>query len=152
MGRSGDVFKEGGGTSVLHGEVNIAFNLVGEGGYVCEVDDAVVFHVGDGKGECAVGVFHGQDWDHNVVRPCVHFHIVRMVPLVVEDGLAQGHCGVNLGVGRVSGFQYLRLESVGFRRERGKASKIHFYFGWSGSGSGSRTVIRSVAAYCSFEP
>ena len=73
-----------------------------------------------------------------------------MVPLIIENGLAQGHCGVNLGAGRVSGFQYLRLEGVGFRRGRGKMSKICFNFGWSGSGSG--TVVRSVATDCSFEP
>ena len=73
-----------------------------------------------------------------------------MIPLVVEDGLAQGHCSVNLGVGRASGLQYLCLESIGFRRGRRKVSEIRFNFGWSGSGSG--TVVRSVAADCFFKP
>ena len=73
-----------------------------------------------------------------------------MVPFVVEDGLAQGHCGINLGAGRVSGLQYFCLESVRFRRGRREASEIRFNFRWSGSGSG--TVVRSVAADCSFEP
>ena len=103
MGRSGDTFKEGRGASILHGKVDILFNLVSEGGYVSEVDDAVVLRIGDGKGERTVSFFHGQDWDHDVVRPCVHLHVVRMVPLVVEDGLVQGHCSVNLGAGRVNG-------------------------------------------------
>ena len=61
MGRSGDAFEEGRGTSVLHGKVNVFFDFVSEGGYVGEVDDAVVFRIGDGKGECAVSILHGQD-------------------------------------------------------------------------------------------
>ena len=150
MGRSGDTFKEGRGASILYGEVDILFDFVSEGGYVGEVDDAVIFCVGDGKGECTVSFFHGHDWDHDIVCPCVHLLVVRMVPLVVKDGLAQGHCGVNLGAGRMSRLLYLCLESVGFRRGRGKASKVCFDFRWSGSGSG--TVVRSVSAYCSFEP
>ena len=42
-----------------------------------------------------------------------------MIPLVVEDGLAQGHCGINLGAGRMSGFNYFRLESSGFGGGKG---------------------------------
>ena len=103
MGRSGNAFKEGRGASVLHGKVNVVFDFVGEGGYICEMDDAVVLCIVDGKGECTVSFFHGHDWDHDIVRPCVHLHVVRMVSLVVEDGLAQGYCGINLGARRVSG-------------------------------------------------
>ena len=103
MGRSGDAFKEGRGASILHGKVDIFFDLVSEGGYIGEVDNVVVLHIGDGKGERAVSFFHGQDWDHDVICPRVHLHVVRVVSLVVEDGLAQGHCGVNLGAGRMSG-------------------------------------------------
>ena len=88
MGRSGDAFKEGRGASILHGKVNVLFDFVSEGGYVGEVDDAVVFRIGDGKGECTVSFFHGQDWDHDIVCPCIHLHVVRMVSFVVEDGLA----------------------------------------------------------------
>ena len=51
MSRSSDAFKEGRGTSVLHGKVDVFFDLVCEGGYVCEVDNAVVLHIGDEKGE-----------------------------------------------------------------------------------------------------
>ena len=25
---------------------------------------------------------HGHDWDHDVICPCVHFHVVRMVSFV----------------------------------------------------------------------
>ena len=150
MGRSGDAFKEGWRASILHGEVDVFLDFVSEGGYVCEMDDAVVLCIGDGKGERAVGFFHGQDWDHNVVCPCVHLHVVRMISFVIEDGLAQGHCGINLGVGRVSGLQYLCLEIVGFRRGRGEASEICFNFRWSGSGSGA--VVWSVTTDCFFKP
>ena len=87
MGRSGDTFKEGRGASILHGKVNILFDLVSEGGYVSEMDNAVVLCIGDGKGERAVSFFHGQDWDHDVVCPCIHLHVVRVVPLVVEVAL-----------------------------------------------------------------
>ena len=114
------------------------------------MDDAVIFRIGDGKGERAVSFFHGQDWDHDIVCPCVHLFVVRMVPFVVEDGLAQGHCGVNLGAGRVSELLYFCLESIRFRRGRREAGKICLDFRWSGSGSG--TVVRSVAADCSFKP
>ena len=114
------------------------------------MDDAVVFRIGDGKGEVTVGFFHGQDWDHDVVRPCIHLLVVRMIPLVVEDGLAQGHCSVNLGAGRMSGFKYFRLEGSGFGGGRREASEICFDFRWGRSGSG--TVVRSVAADSSFEP
>ena len=102
MGRSGDAFEERRGASILHGEVDIFLDFVSEGGYVGEVDVAIVFCIGDGEGECAVSFFHGHDWDHDVVCPCVHLLIVRMVSLVIEDGLAQGHCGIDLGAGRVS--------------------------------------------------
>ena len=61
MGRSGDAFKEGRGAGILHGKVDIFFNLVSEGGYVSEVDDAVVLCIGDGQGEQTVGFFHGHD-------------------------------------------------------------------------------------------
>ena len=88
MGRSGDAFEEGRGTSVLHGKVDVLFDFISEGRYIGEVDDAVVFCIGDGKGECAVSFFHGQDWDHDVVCPCIHLHVVRVVPFVVEDGFA----------------------------------------------------------------
>ena len=101
VSRSGDTFEEGRWASILHGKVDIFFDFVGEGGYICEMDNAVVFRIGDGKGECAVSIFHGQDWDHDIVCPCIHLLVVRMIPLVVEDGLAQGHCSVNLGVGRM---------------------------------------------------
>ena len=114
------------------------------------MDDAVVFRIGDGKGERTVGFFHGQDWDHDIVCPRIHLFVVRMVPLVVEDGLAQGHCGVNLGAGRMSGFLYFCSEIVRFRRGRREASKICFDLRWGGSRS--ETVVRSVAADCSFEP
>ena len=150
MGRSGDAFKEGGGMSILHGKVDVFFDLVSEGGYICEVDDAVVFHIRNGEGERTVGFFHGQDWNHDVVHPCIHFYVVRMVPFVVEDGLAQGHCGINLGVGRMSGLLYLHLEGVGFRRGRREASEVHLDLRWSGSGSG--TVVQSILTDCSFEP
>ena len=150
MGRSGDAFKEGRGASILHSKVDVFFDFIREGGYIGEVDDAVVFRIDDGKGECTVSFFHGQDWDHDVVCPCVHLLIVRMVPLVVKDGLAQGHCGINLGVGRMRGLQYLHLESVGFRRGRRKTSKVCFNLRWGGSGS--RAVVQSVATDCSFEP
>ena len=76
--------------------------------------------------------------------------VVRMVSFVVDDGFAQGYCGIDLSVRGVSGFQYFCLESVGFRRGRGEASEVHFDFRWSGSGGG--TVLWSVPAYCSFEP
>ena len=150
MGRSGNAFEEGRGACILHGKVNIFFDLVSKGRYVGEVDDAVVFLIGDREGERTVSFLHGQDWDHDVVCPCVHLHVVRMVPLVVEDGLAQGYCGINLGAGRVSRFQYLCLEVVGFRRGRGEASEVHFDLRWSGSGSG--TVVWSVSTDCSFKP
>ena len=150
MGRSGDAFEEGRGASILHGEVDILFNFVSEGGYVGEVDDVVVFRIDDGEGERTVSLLHGQDWGHDVVCPHIHLLVVRMVPFVVEDGLAQGHCRINLGAGRMSGFQYLRLEIVGFRRGRREASKICFDLRWSGSGS--RTVVWSVTTDCSFEP
>ena len=150
MGRSGDPFKEGRGASILHGKVDILFDLVSEGGYVSEVDNAVVLRIGDGKGERTVSFFHGQDWDHDVVCPCIHLHVVRMVPLIVKDGLAQGHCGVNLGTRRVSGLQYFCLEIVGFRRGRREASKVCLNLRWSRSGG--RTVVRSVTTDCSFEP
>ena len=88
MGGSGDSFEEGRGASILHGEVHIFLDFVSECGYICEMDDAVVFRIGDGKGERAVSFFHGQDWDHDVVRPCIHLLIVRMIPFVIEDGLA----------------------------------------------------------------
>ena len=88
MGRSGDAFEEGRGASILYGEVHIFLNFVSERGYVCEMDAAVVLRIGDGKGECAVSVFHGRDWGHDIVCPCVHLLIVRMVPLVIEDGFA----------------------------------------------------------------
>ena len=110
----------------------------------------VVFRIGDGKGEQAVSFFHGQDWDHDVVCPCIYLHVVRMIPLIGEDGFAQGYCSVDLSARRVSGFQYFCLEGVGFRRGRWEASKVCFDFRWSGSGSG--TVVRSVATDCSFEP
>ena len=150
MGRSGDAFEEGRGASILHGEVHIFLDFVSECRYVCEVDDAVVLCIGDGKGERAVSFFHGQDWDHDVVHPRIHLLVVRMISLVVEDGLAQGHCGVNLGAGRMSGFNYFRLESSRFGGGRRKTSEVCFDFRWSGSGSG--TVVRSVAADCSFKP
>ena len=73
-----------------------------------------------------------------------------MISFVVEDGLAQGHCGVNLGAGRMSGLNYFCLESSGFGGGRREAGEVCFDFRWSGSGSG--TVVRSVAADCSFEP
>ena len=150
MGRSGNAFEEGRGASILHGKVHIFLDFVSERGYVREVDDAVVFRIGDGKGERAVGLFHGHDWDHDVVCPCVHLLIVRVVPLVVEDGFAQSHCGINLGVGRMSGFSYFRLESSGFGGGRREAGEVCFDFRWGRSGSG--TVVRSVAADSSFEP
>ena len=87
MDRSGNTFEEGRGACILHGKVDIFFDLISKGGYVGEVDDAVVFRIGDGKGECAVGVFHGQDWDHDVVCPHIHLFVVRMIPFVIEDGL-----------------------------------------------------------------
>ena len=150
MGRGGNAFKEGRGTCILHGEVNVFLDFVSEGGYVGEVDDAVVFRIGDGKGERAVSFFHGQDWDHDVVCPCIHLLVVRMIPLVVEDGLAQGHCGVDLGAGRMSGLKYFRLESSGFRGGRGEASKVCFDFRWGRSGSG--TVVWGGATDHSVEP
>ena len=150
MGRSGDAFEEGRGVSILHSEVHVFLDFISECGYVCQVDDAVVFRIGDGKGECTVSLFHGQDGDHDVVCPRIHLLVVRMIPLVVEDGLAQGHCGVNLGAGRMSGLKYFRLETSRFGGGRGEASEVCFNFGWSGSGSGA--VVRSVAADCSFEP
>ena len=61
MGRSGDAFKEGGGTGILHCKVNVFFNFISECGYIGEMDDAVVFCIGNGKGEHAVCFFHGQD-------------------------------------------------------------------------------------------
>ena len=66
------------------------------------MDDAVVFRIGDGKGERAVSFFHGQDRDHDIVRPRIHLLVVRMIPLVVKDSFAQGHCGINLGTRRMS--------------------------------------------------
>ena len=51
MGRGGDAFKEGRGASILHCKVDILFNFVSEGRYVHEMNDAVVFRIGDGKGE-----------------------------------------------------------------------------------------------------
>ena len=134
----------------MYGEVHIFLDFVSERGYVCEMDDAVVLRIGDRKGERAVSVFHGHDWDHDVVRPCVHLLIVRMVPLVIEDGLAQGHRGVDLGAGRMSGLKYFRLESSGFGGGRREASEVCFDFRWGGSRSG--TVVRSVAADCPFKP
>ena len=83
MGRSGNAFEEGRGACILHGKVNIFFDLVSKGRYVGEVDDAVVFLIGDREGERTVSFLHGQDWDHDVVCPCVHLHVVRMVPLVM---------------------------------------------------------------------
>ena len=50
----------------------------------------------------------------------------------------------------MSGLSYFHLESSGFRGGRGEASEVCFDFRWSGSGSG--TVVRSIAADCSFEP
>ena len=150
MGRSGDAFEEGRGASILYGEVHIFLDFVSERGYVCEMDDAVVLRISDGKGERAVSVFHGHDWGHDVVCPCVHLLIVGMVPLVIEDGLAQSHRGVDLGAGRMSGLKYFCLEGSGFGGGRGETSKVCLDFRWSGSGS--RTVVRSVAADCSFEP
>ena len=88
MGRSGDAFEEGRGASILYGEVHIFLDFVSECGYVCEMNDAVVLRISDGKGECAVSIFHGHDWSHDVVCPCVHLLIVRMVPFVIEDGFA----------------------------------------------------------------
>ena len=61
MGRSGDAFKEGRGVSILHGEVHIFLDFVSECGYICEVNNAVILHIGDGKGERAVSLFHGHD-------------------------------------------------------------------------------------------
>ena len=61
MGRSGDAFKEGRGVCILHGKVNVFLNFISEGRYICEVDDAVVLRIGDGKGERTVSFFHGQD-------------------------------------------------------------------------------------------
>ena len=149
MGRSGDAFEEGRGASILYGEVHIFLDFVSKCGYICEMNDAVVLRIGDGKGECAVSVFHGRDWSHDVVCPCVHLLIVGMVPLVIEDGLAQGHRGIDLGAGRMSGFIYFRLEGSGFGGGRGEASEICFDLRWGGSGSG--TVVRSVTADGSFE-
>ena len=123
MGRSGDAFKEGRGVSILHGKVDILFDFVSEGGYIGEVDDVVVFRIGDGKGEYTVSFFHGQDWGHDIVCPCIHLLVVRMLPFVVKDGLAQGHCGVNLGAGRMSGLKYFRLESSRFRGGGGKRAR-----------------------------
>ena len=88
MGRGGDAFEEGRGASILDGEVHIFLDFVSESGYICEMDDAIVLHIGDGEGERAVSVFHGYDWSHDVVCPCVHLLIIRMVPLVIEDGFA----------------------------------------------------------------
>ena len=51
MGGSGDAFKEGRRAGILHGKVDVLFNFVSEGRYVGEMDNAVVFHIGDGKGE-----------------------------------------------------------------------------------------------------
>ena len=150
MDRGGDTFEEGRGASILDCEVHIFFDFVSEGGYICEMNDAVVLHIGDGKGECAVSIFHGRDWSHDVVCPCVHLLVVRVVPLVIEDGLAQSHRGVDLGAGRMSGLKYFRLEGSGFGGGRGETSKVCFDFRWSRSGSGA--VVRSVAADCSFEP
>ena len=79
--------REGGRASCM-ARSHVLFNFVSEGGYVGEMDNVVVFCIGDGKGECAVSFFHGQDWDHDVICPCIHLLIVRMVPFVVEDGLA----------------------------------------------------------------
>ena len=82
MGGSANAFTEGRGVGVLHSKIDIFFNFVSEGGYVCEVDNAVVFCIGDGEGECAICFFHGHDWDHDVICPCLHFHVVRMVSFV----------------------------------------------------------------------
>ena len=95
MGRSGDAFEEGRGASILYGEVHIFLDFVSECRYVCEMNDAVVLCIGDGKGERAVSIFHGYDWNHDVVCPCVHLLVVGMIPFVIEDGLAQGHCGID---------------------------------------------------------
>ena len=149
MGRSGDSFEEGRGASILHGEVHVFLDFVSECGYICEMDDAVVFCIGNGEGERAVSFFYGQDWDHDVC-PRIHLLIVRVIPLVVEDGLAQGHCSVNLGTGRMSGLSYFHLESSGFGGGRREVSDVCLNLRWSGSGSG--TVVRSVAADGSFEP
>ena len=132
MGRSGDSFEEGRGASILHGEVHVFLDFVSECGYVCEMDDAVVFRIGNGEGERAVSFFHGQDWGHDVVCPRIHLLIVRMIPLVVEDGLAQGHCSVDLGARGMSGLSYFHLESSGFGGGRREASKVCFDFRWSG--------------------
>ena len=59
MGGSGDAFEEGRGASILHGKVDIFFDLVSEGRYICEVNNAVVLRIGDGKGERTVSFFHG---------------------------------------------------------------------------------------------
>ena len=134
MGGSGDAFEEGRGASILYSEVHIFLDFVGECGYVCEMNNAVVLRIGDGKGECAVSIFHGRDWNHDVIRPCIHLLVVRMVSLVIEDGLTQGHCGVNLGTGRMSSFEYFRLEGSGFRGGRGEASEICFDLRWGRSG------------------
>ena len=134
MGRSGDAFEEGRGASILYGEVHIFLDFVSECGYVCEMNDAVVLRIGDGKGERAVSIFHGRDWNHDVVCPCVHLLVVRMVPPVIEDGLAQGHRGIYLGAGRMSGFKYFRLEGSGFGGRRGEASEICFDLRWGRSG------------------
>ena len=55
------MFKEGRGTGILHGKINVIFNFVSEGRYISEVNNTVVLRIGDRKGECAVCLFHGHD-------------------------------------------------------------------------------------------
>ena len=62
MGRGGDAFEEGRGVSILYSKVHIFLDFVSERGYICEMNDAVVLRIGDGKGERAVSIFHGPDW------------------------------------------------------------------------------------------
>ena len=123
MGRSGDAFEEGRGVGILYGKVHIFLDFVSECRYVCEVDDAVVLRIGDGKGERAVSIFHGHDWNHDVVCPCVHLFIVRMVPLIIKDGLAQGHRGIDLGAGRMGGLKYFHLEGSRFGGGKGGSER-----------------------------
>ena len=48
MGRGGEAFKEGFGSLIF---ADVGLDGIGEGGDICEVGDAIVFSMSDGKGD-----------------------------------------------------------------------------------------------------
>ena len=84
----------------------IRVDAVGEGWDVCEVCDAIVLSIGDGKGDRSIMFRHRFDEGFKVF--CDHINVVSclwVVRLITDDGFAEGNGVVNLGLGRVYRFE-----------------------------------------------